>query len=185
MDKPPLGLSSESEYNIPSYSLIVNLSMKTKYKTSPKDFFLHLLMIITLYGSAISIITILFQIINITIPDLLDYQYGPYDSSVSIIRSAVATLIVMFPVYLGTMKHLGKEYKANPEKRSLPIRKWLIYLTIFIGSIVYMVDLISIIRSFLEGEVTLRFILKALSILMVVGSILFYYIRDLKQHNVS
>ncbi|MBT3419419.1 MAG: hypothetical protein HN726_02660 [Candidatus Magasanikbacteria bacterium] len=155
-----------------------------KEHASPKDFFLHLLMIITLYGSAISIIIIVFQIINIYLPDTLynTNNYGGVDRYKDTLRGALATLIVMFPVYIVTMKHLKKMYIQMPGKLNLTIRKWLIYFTLFVGSIITIIDLISILNNLLSGELTVRFTLKVLTVLVVVGTILWYYLLEIKKN---
>ena len=43
-------------------------------KTSPKDFFLHLLAIATLYASAINFGTLIFKYIDLALPDPLSYD---------------------------------------------------------------------------------------------------------------
>lgn len=153
-------------------------------KASPKDVFLHLFSMVTLYGSVISLITLLFQYINIAVPDDLmqDYYYrGAYQS----IRFAVASLIVLFPAYIWVTWFLNKMYASEPDKRNLRISKWLIYLTLFIAGLVILGDLVSLIYNFLGGEVTLRFILKMLAVLLVAGAVFWYYYWDLKQHKIE
>ena len=44
--------------------------------TYPRDFFLYLLATVTLYVSVISGLMLLFQFINLTFPDPLDYVFG-------------------------------------------------------------------------------------------------------------
>ncbi len=148
-------------------------------KTQPKDFFLHLLAIITLYASAIAFTTLIFQYINLWLPDVLEDYY--YLGARGLARGALATLIVVFPIFLYTNRHLNKEYKVNPEKRSLRIRKWLIYFTLFVAAIILIVDLVALVRNFLEGELTLRFGLKVLTVGFVTGSIFGYYLNDVKK----
>lgn len=154
-----------------------------KEHASPKDFFLHLLMMVTLYASAISLTTVLFQLINIYIPDSAVDIYnwtGSYEYYYRSLRTGLSTLIVMFPVYVFTMRHLRKTYKELPEKLHLVIRKWLIYFTLFVASIIIMIDIIALLNNFLNGELLLRFVLKALSILFISFSIFWMYITELK-----
>ncbi len=157
----------------------MNNETKKQGNTSPKDFFLHLLMIVTLYGSIISLLMIIFQSINIALPDLLE-QYR-YTGSLRTLRSGIAGAIIMFPAYLAVMWGLGKSYLKDPEKLHLGIRRWLIYFTLFVGSVIAIVDLIIVLNSFLNGEISLRFILKAISVFIVVGIPLFYYTLDIRK----
>jgi len=147
-------------------------------KNSPKDFFLHLLSIIALYMSAGSLLTLLFQYINVLLPDPLGY--ASYRGIASGIRYAMASLIIMFPVYIFISRMLYREYVAEPEKKEYKFRKWLVYFTLFAAGITIITDLIVLIYNFLGGDLTGRFIFKVLAVLLVAGVIFWYYQRDLK-----
>lgn len=161
-----------------------HIQQPIKPKTTPQDFFLHVMMIITLYASAISITTILFQIINLYIPDAaakISYDFYSGDHTRQLIRSSVATLIVMFPAFLGVSWYLRGIYVLHPEKRMIWVRKWLLYFTLFVAALIMMVDIITLLKDFLEGEIRWRFILKVLSVLIVSGSIFTYFFWDIKK----
>ncbi len=144
----------------------------------PKDFFFNLALLVTLYGSIISLLNVLFSTINRVFPDGLSYYYtAGYSSG---IRWSIAWLIVVFPIFLIITRHLHKIYVLNPFKGELWIRKWMVYLTLFLASVVVVVDLIVVINSFLGGELTTRFLLKILVTLAVAGLVFGYYFYDLK-----
>ena len=148
--------------------------------TTPRDFFLHLLHIVALYGSSFALLAVLWQLINLGFPDPTEGGYRIFQTN-STIRWGIAFLVVMFPVLLGTGRFLEKVYKKEPEKRELKIRKWLVYFTLFVTAIVIIVDLIRLIFEFLEGEITPRFILKFASVLGVAGAIFWYYLQNIKE----
>ncbi|MBI5732522.1 hypothetical protein HY967_00995, partial [Candidatus Jorgensenbacteria bacterium] len=102
-------------------------------KTGPRDVFFQLLSIITLYLSAISFGTLLFQYINIHFPDPSIYGYEPYRGP---LRLALATLVIVFPVFLWVSRFLNKEIEKMPEKAELRTRKWLLNFTLFATAIV-------------------------------------------------
>lgn len=145
----------------------------------PRDVFLHLLAIVTLYWSAVSFVTLMWQYINYFIPDVLNNFY--YVGFSSLIRFAVSSLVIVFPVFIGVSWYLNKIYAREYAVRESKIRKWLIYLTLFIASLVIIGDLISIVNTLLNGEVKLRFILKALSILLVAVVVFWYYLDDVRR----
>lgn len=151
-------------------------------KAEPKDVFLHLLAITTLYTSAISFIALVFQFINYFIPDILEVGYysGYRDSILGTMRWSLAALVIMFPAYLVTMRFLHKSYEADPEKKGLRIRKWLVYFTLFVAAVIILGDLVSLLYSFLEGELTIRFFLKVLTVFFVAGSTFYYYLVDIR-----
>jgi len=146
-------------------------------KSSPRDVFMHLLVIITLYISAGSFMTLVFQYINIGFPDPLNPYFDPGTS----IRWALASLIVIFPVFLWGSKFLHRDIKKNPERAEMKIRKWLLYFTVFVAAGFIIGDLIALIFGFLEGEITARFVLKVLTILIVAIAVFGYYLQDLKE----
>ena len=152
-------------------------------KTSPKDVFLHLLAMATLYASAISFILLIFEYINVLIPDALSVggYYSP-DSSYNSIRMYIASLIVVFPVFILVNRFLNKNYGKFPEKRNLRVRKWLIYFTLFVAAIIIIGDLVTLIYNLLGGELTTRFLLKIITVFFVAGSIFGYYFADIKKH---
>lgn len=149
-----------------------------KIKTTPKDFFLQLGVMAALYVSAISLINLLFQTIDYAFPDPLAYYGDPYSTG---IRLAIASLIIIFPLFIFLSRLNGKDFAVWPEKRELPIRRWLIYLTLFVAGIAVVVDLIALVNIFLSGEITTRFALKIVSVLVVAGGVFGYFMYDLKK----
>jgi hypothetical protein len=147
-------------------------------RNTPRDLFLHLLAIVTLYWSAISFVTLIWQYINYFLPDVLNYYY---QSTNYAIRFAVSSLVIVFPIFILVSWYLNKIYRREAVVRESKIRKWLIYLTMFITSLVMIGDLVSTINMFLGGEITSRFILKALSILIVAAVIFGYYLNDVRR----
>jgi hypothetical protein len=144
----------------------------------PRDLFLHLLAIVTLYWSAISFVTLLWQYINYFIPDVLNYYGGSFNEPM---RFAIASLIIVFPVFILVSWFLNRIYKKEYVVRESKIRKWLLYFTLFASAVIVIGDLVSIINTFLGGDITTKFILKALSILLVAGLVFWYYLDDVRR----
>ena len=150
-------------------------------KTGPKDVFLHLLSIIALYVSAGSFIALIFQYINLLIPDPVSSNIYSVRAAQSAIRFSLASFIVVFPVYIWSVWFLGKSYKSSPEKLNLRIRRWLLNFTIFLAAIVIIGDLVILIFNLLQGELAVRFLLKVLAVLLVAAAILGFYFSELKR----
>lgn len=157
--------------------------MENKPKASPKDVFLQLLSMITLYVSAGALIDLLFAFVNITFPDVLNTYSSYLDYMRDSIRFDVSLLIITFPAYLATNWFLGKEYAIQPEKKELRIRKWLIYLTLFISALVLLGDLVVLVNNLLRGDLTTAFLLKVLSVFVVIGGIFWYYLAESRKHS--
>ncbi|MGA2417743.1 MAG: DUF5671 domain-containing protein [Candidatus Staskawiczbacteria bacterium] len=155
-----------------------NENISLPKRNIPRDLFLHLLAIITLYWSAVSFVTLIWQFINNFFPDVLNNYYN---GMLELIRFSVSAIIIVFPVFIIVSFYLNKIYAREYAVRESKIRKWLLYLTLFITSLVIIGDLIFVINTFLGGEITTRFILKALSVLAVAGVIFGYYLDDVRR----
>lgn len=146
----------------------------------PRDVFLHLFSIVALYWSAVSFITLCWQYVNYFFPDILTMRYNP-QAYVWPIRFAVSSLVIMFPLFILVSWYLNKIYRREAAVRDSRIRKWLIYLTLFVAALIIAGDLVTVIYNFLGGDVTIRFILKALSVLVVAAVVFIYYLDDVRR----
>ncbi len=145
---------------------------------SAREAFIYLVLFTCLYISAFNFGSLLFEFINRWIPDALRrFESGDRSS----IRFAVASLIVAFPLYLWLSAIMGKAVAGDPDKRGSKIRKWLTYLTLFVAAGVLIGDLISLFFNLLGGELTARFLLKTLVVLLIAGTVFGYYLWDLRQ----
>ncbi len=145
-----------------------------------REAFLYLVLFMTLYISAFSFGTLIFQFINRWLPDVL--QGGYMDSSIAdAIRLSTSSLVIAFPVFYYVSWILHKASERDPDKRSSKIRKWLTYITLFITAGVIIGDSITLVYNLLGGELTLRFTLKVLTIGAIAGTIFGYYLWDLRK----
>lgn len=151
-------------------------------KLSVSFFFLSLGLLITLITSVVSFLNLTFSTLEKKFPDVLNsaYQYGYYDYTYEGIRTALAVLVIFFPVFLVISYFWDKHSKNILGSIDKIIKKWLLYIVLFLSSIVVMVDLVALIRYFISGEITTRFILKVLVTLITAVTIGLYYILVLK-----
>lgn len=143
-------------------------------KTKALDVFVYLGIGISLVVSVTNILTILFTAIDRKYPDILSTtQY--LDSANSDVRFAIATLIVMFPLYIGLSWYVARDIAKFLYKRDILIRKVMIYLTIFVTICTLIGTLVSVIYTYLGGELSVRFGFKACSVFIVALSVFGYY----------
>lgn len=145
-------------------------------KSGPKDVFLHLLAIVTLYASVISFIALLWQYVNYQFPDPQNYYITSVTDS---IRWSASILVVMFPVYVLVSWLINRGYKIEPARREIRARKWLTYLTLFISALTVIVDVITLVYNLFGGDLTTRFFLKVLVVLITGAAVFGYYLWDL------
>lgn len=154
----------------------------TKHKLNIGFFFLCLGVLISLITSVVSFLNLIFSTLDKKYPDILNsvYQYGYLSYDFESIRTSLATLIIFFPVFIAISYFWIKFSKNEMGHIDEIIKKWTIYIILFLSTIVVVVDLVTLIRYFISGEITSRFILKivaALFVALIVGS---YYVTLLR-----
>ncbi|HXB71054.1 MAG TPA: DUF5671 domain-containing protein [Candidatus Acidoferrales bacterium] len=145
---------------------------------SAKDAFLYLLSFSTLATWSGALGSMLFQFIDYWIPDAVSPHvvYG--------LRSTVtwqmASIAVAFPIYLLVMKLIFGEAANAPERLQSGVRKWLTYIALLATAGAVICDLIWFFDYFLTGELTLRFMLKSATVILICGGIFAYYLGSLR-----
>ncbi|MFH0779393.1 MAG: DUF5671 domain-containing protein [Parcubacteria group bacterium] len=147
----------------------------------PRDVFLHLLAIITLYWSAVSFIMVMFQHVNYYFQDKA--LGDPLMAVQGLLRFALASLIIVFPIFFFVSYFLERLYDREPLLREMKLRKWLIYFTLFVAAIVIIVDLVRVILVYLQGGMNLQFILQMASLFFVAALIFGYYLNEVRAEN--
>jgi hypothetical protein len=146
---------------------------------SAREAFLYLVLFSTLYLSAYNLGDLLFDFINRAFPDPAVREFsGSIEDS---IRWSASTLIIAFPIFLLVSRHIGRELIRKPVKRLSTIRRWLTYLTLFIAAGVLIGDLITLVYNLLGGELTVRFVLKVITVAAIAGTAFGYYLWDLRR----
>lgn len=148
---------------------------KKRVSRSPRDAFLHLLGMAMLYTAAFATGTILFHFVDRWLPAATDDALGVFGSS---LRTAAAALLVSIPILGLTHRTIGRDASRDPALRLTPVYRTLAYLTLLITSLVMAGDLIAATICFLSGDLTVRFILKALIILLLAGGIYLWFSSD-------
>ncbi len=158
-----------------------------KPSLTPKFFFLSLGVVVTLITSVVSFLVLFFETLNKKFPDALNsvYQYGYNTYDYESIRSTLATLIIFFPVFLILSYFWRKLSKTELGVKDNIILKWMIYLIIFIASLVVVIDLVILVRYFVSGEITSRFIFKIIGTALVALLVGYNYFSALKNHELQ
>ena len=143
---------------------------------SAREAFLYLLLFTALFLSAFHLGAILFELIEKLFPDPAGGGF-----SEGTVRWGVSVLVVSFPLYLFLAVRQEREMARDPEKRTSKVRKWLTYMTLFVAAGFLIGDLVALVYHFLEGELTVRFLLKVLVVASIAGAVFGYYLRDLRK----
>lgn len=147
--------------------------------TAAKIMFYYLLVLVALCFAAIGIGQILFQVINAIFPESTYYYDGVLSQST--LRFGISSVIVAAPIYWFITHLINKELASKELDPHSAVRKWLTYLILFVSSIIVLGLLIGILNSFLNGELTIKFVLKWLTVLVISGTIFLYYLYDIRR----
>jgi hypothetical protein len=148
-----------------------------------KHAFFYLISFFALGFTAIAIGQVIFQLINFSIVETTPSYYGDYHNEV--LRFAISSLIIAAPIYYFFTRKINGDLATGELDTEASIRKWLTYLALFIASAVAIGDLIFTLNSFLAGEVTIKFFLKALTIFVIAGGFGSYYFFDLRRKDLK
>lgn len=146
---------------------------RPRTQLSARDAFLYLVMFGMLYFSAYHFGNLLFQFINMAIPDPLD---ADPEWAVGRIRWSTSVVLVTFPVFIYTAWRIAGSFRKDPFQRTSAVRKWLTYMTLALAACIIVGDVVVLLHSLLTGELTARFLLKAVTVALISGGIFTYYL---------
>lgn len=141
--------------------------------------FFYLLSLISLIFTALPAGMIIFQVINKYVSDpLANFQS---DFSLGALKFAISALLVAAPVYYLISRQINSAlFKGDLDKDS-GLRKWLTYFILLVSSLIVIGSLIGVVNSFLNGELTGKFILKMLTTIIIPAFVFSYYFYDIKR----
>ncbi len=144
-----------------------------------RDAFLHLLAFSTLATWASALGSMWFEFINHWFPDpVTAFGYGP-GLRVSVTWQ-MASIVVAFPIFAAVARTILRDIERDAERLESSVRKWLTYLALLLTAGGMICDLIWFLDQFLAGELTTRFVLKVLVVLIICGAIFLYYFGSLR-----
>jgi cytochrome bd-type quinol oxidase subunit 2 len=153
---------------------------RPRQQLTARDVFVYAMMFTALGFTAVFLINLIHGSLEIWLPDSSDNQHTSLRATRTI-RWAIAVLLVSAPVFAWLTIKNDRRIAQDAAQRRSSVRKWLTYLTLFISALTFLIDASIVINNFLNGEITLRFILKALTVACVSAAIFIYYLRDVEE----
>ncbi|MBW2508164.1 MAG: hypothetical protein JRE81_06010 [Deltaproteobacteria bacterium] len=153
---------------------------KPKPSTSAQEAFLYLVLFTTLLLSAYNLGAVVFEFIERAFPDPAASGFDD-EWHIERLRWSVSTLIVAFPVFALVSHLIGRGIRRDPIKRASGIRRWLTYATLFVAAAVLIADVTTLVYNVLGGELTVRFVLKVVTVALIAGVVFAYYLYDLRK----
>ena len=155
----------------------------TQQNNAAKYAFFYMLSLVALVFMSLATGMIVFQIINKHIVDVLNQYRGRF--SPDQLKFAISALIISAPIFYFTTRQIFKNLFSGTLDRDSQIRKWLTYFILLVSSVVMTGWFIAVVNSFLDGELTHKFILKALTAVGIAAIIFSFYLYDIKRDKVA
>ena len=143
----------------------------------PREAFLYAVMFLALFVSAFNLGVLAFGLVDLAFPHPED---PPEEITRDGVRWAISLLVVASPVFLYVAAVIRRAVSSDPTARASRLRQQLTYVTLFIASCVLLGSVAAVVYNFLDGAVTVRFVLKVLTVGTIAGSAFAYYLRDLR-----
>lgn len=150
----------------------------TPQTSKARETFLYLLMFVSLAMGVTAVGAAYFNIIDHFVRDPLA-PFGVFQ--LSGLRWQLAAIIVAAPVFYFVARMVKRAVNADLALRRSGIRKWIIYIALFIASAVIVGDFIGVLARFFDGDLTLRFALKSFTVLVIAGLVFGYYFIEVRQ----
>lgn len=145
-----------------------------------RELFLYLMVFSSLYMAVFGLGTILYQLINLAIPDPADrFYFSLLSDTEGRLRSGIATVAVFLPAYLLLDRRIAALGRADPGQRGSSVRRKLTYLTLYLTAIVLLSDASYFVSSWLGGELGKRVVLKCLVVAGLGVLVLGRYLEEM------
>ena len=158
---------------------------RPKPYVSAREAFVYLVLFSTLYVSAFSLGTLLFQFVDRAFPDPSVDPAVALEMGREAIRWSISLLVVSFPVFVFVSWTNDRAVQNDPLRRLSMVRRWLTYLTLLVGAGILIGVVTSIVYNLLGGELTIRFVLQVLTVGAITGSVFGYFLRDIRKEEAA
>jgi hypothetical protein len=145
---------------------------------SAREAFSYLALFASLYVCAYSLGALVFDSIDWWLPEPGGRRKP--EMVAESMRWAIAWLVVVIPVFVFASSRVASATRRDPTARLSPVRRQLTYATMFVASAVIIGDLASLVYHLLGGDLTVRFVLKVLTVGIIAGAGFTYCLRGIR-----
>ena len=147
--------------------------------TIPIEPLIYGLIFVALAMTAWHLTTLSYTLIDRWFPDIADQRPEIY--LLRRMRWSIAALIVFAPLFVVLSDRMNRALAADPGKRRSGVRRWLGHVALFVTALVLLGDALYVIYTFLNGDLTLRFVAKAIITAAVAGAVFVYFREETRR----
>ncbi len=144
-----------------------------------RDAFYYLLNFITLGFWTVALGQVFYILIAHAFPDAAQTREYYPESLRDQISWQVAVVVIAFPVFVFVHNLIRRELSQRPDLYDSGVRRWLTYLALVIAAVVVLGDGFWFISALIRGELTVRFVLDSLVLLILGGGVFLYYLKTI------
>ncbi|MBI5414377.1 hypothetical protein HZA38_02575 [Candidatus Peregrinibacteria bacterium] len=149
-----------------------------KSSENAKHAFWYLTSFFTLTMSSIGIGMLLFQIVDYFFSN--DLQNWYYYNFQEMLKTGISFASITAPIFFFSTRYINRSLSRKDLDEDSALRKWLTYFILFGTVVVSIVTLVTLLRSLLDGDYTITFLLKVAVVFILSGTIFLYYFTDMK-----
>ena len=144
---------------------------KSGHGEAAREAFLYLLAFTTLSIATWGWLSLVFDLLDEWLPESVVqcpnvmYAFGPN------LQTYMAQLLTAFPAFLWVMRLIGKGESEAGSRLATAVARWLTYISLFLTATTAICDLMVAVEYALRGELTVRFVLKVLTVLVAAGGV--------------
>ncbi|MGA8575116.1 MAG: DUF5671 domain-containing protein [Candidatus Cybelea sp.] len=157
------------------YASVLGVAVPSRAQTaeSARDAFLYLLNFITLGFWTVALWQIWNDLVERWFPDAFSTQVGTLREDIA---WQVGFIVVAFPIFAIVHSLIGKELARRPELYYSAVRRWLTYVALILAAIAVVFDAAFTIHAWIVGQLTTRFLLDAIGLIVLGGGVFTYYL---------
>lgn len=159
------------------------IPVRSQHAEHAREGFYYLINFITLGFWTIALGQIWYTLIARWFPDVAE-SAGSAAALGDQLSWQVATIIIALPIFIFVHQLIQRELRLRPEMYDSGIRKWLTYIALVFASLVLLSDGVWFTNAFLRGELTLRFVLDSIVLLVLGGGVFAYYLKTMNPSEV-
>lgn len=137
-----------------------------------RDVLLQLLTTATLYLSVVGVLLVIWSLAEYWFPQYPDARSGVLEEGPT--RAGIAMALVAFPVFV----YMSTYTKKRQSLQTIELRQTFAYINLFVVMVTVLVDLMVVIDSYLSGDLTPRFFVRAAGVLLMAALVYLYYRND-------
>jgi Domain of unknown function (DUF5671) len=150
---------------------------RPQIQLTARETFLYSVLFTALAFTTGNFVSLIHAILDIWLPDASENSYSRI-AAIQTIRWSIASLVVFAPLFVWMTFLTERRTAADASLRTSSVRKWTLYIVLFFSALTLLSDAVYAIYSFLDGELTLRFALKSLTVAGVAGAVFAFYLKD-------